>query len=139
MLKRTSHIQSALALSALLLLAACGGGGEESPAVSAGGTTVPGTSGRPGTGGAVTGAATLSWMPPAENIDGSTVTNLAGYRVYRGGRMDNLSLAQTIGNPGITTVVLEGLASGTHYFAVSAFLTSGAESDPSPVGSKTIP
>jgi hypothetical protein len=67
------------------------------------------------------------------------VANLAGYHVYRGSSRDTLVLAKSIASPGITTVVLDGLAAGTHYFAVSAYLTSGAESDPSAIGSKTIP
>jgi hypothetical protein len=120
----------------MLLLAACGGGGDEAAPAGANGAGTGTAAGQGSTTGM--GSATLSWVPPSENVDGSTVTSLAGYRVYRGDRSDSLSLARTINSPGITTVVLDGLASGTHYFAVSAFLDSGAESDPSPIGSKTI-
>ena len=31
-----------------------------------------------------TGSATLSWTPPTTNTDGSSLTNLAGYKVYWG-------------------------------------------------------
>ena len=85
------------------------------------------------------GTAELSWPPPVENEDGSALTNLAGYRIYRGTSAGAMALVRTIANPGITTAVLEGLASGTHYFAVSAYSSSGAESDRSPMGSKSIP
>jgi hypothetical protein len=142
MFRQTSHIHRALLSAAFLLLSACGGSVEEGSATGSGAanpapSTSPATS--PGNGSAAVGAATLSWMPPVENTDGSSVTSLAGYHVYRGNSADNLALARTINSPGITSVVLDGLASGTYYFAVSAFLASGAESDPSPVGVKTIP
>jgi hypothetical protein len=140
MFRRTSHIAPALISAAFLLLVACGGGGEEG-AATGGNSSTPGTGGSTGSGsgGTGTGSATLSWIPPAENTDGSSVTTLAGYHVYRGTSQGSLALAKTIANPGITTVVLDGLATGTHYFAVSAYLTSGAESDPSSIGSKSIP
>lgn len=142
MFRRTLHIHAALLSAAFLLLSACGGGGEEAAASGSGAaspapSTSQGTS--PATGNTASGSASLSWMPPAENIDGSSVTSLAGYHVYQGNSANNLALARTINSPGITSVVLDGLARGTHYFAVSAFLASGAESDRTPVGSKTIP
>jgi hypothetical protein len=43
-----------------------------------------------------------------------------------------------VSNPGITLYVVDNLAAGTHYFAVTAYNTAGAESDRSAVGSKTI-
>lgn len=130
MYPRTSHIKALLLSGALLLVAACGGGGGEGE--PAGATA-------PGTGGGSNGSATLSWLPPSENTDGTSVLGLAGYRIYAGRSQGSLALARTITNPGITTVVLDGLATGTHYFAVSAYLTTGAESDRSPIGSKSVP
>lgn len=114
----------------MLLAGACGGG-------DGGGEPTGGTGASPGGGG--TGSATLSWLPPSEHTDGTTVSGLAGYRVYAGRSQGSLALARTISNPGVTTVVFDGLASGTHYFAVSAYLTTGAESDRSSIGSKSIP
>jgi hypothetical protein len=140
MLRRTSHIHSGLFFAAVLLLTACGGGSEEGTATGSSNPGTPGSSsGGSNVGGSASGTATLSWIPPAENTDGTSVTSLAGYRIYTGKSQGSMALARTITSPGLTTVVLDGLTSGTHYFAVSAFLTSGAESDPSSVGSKSIP
>ena len=36
-----------------------------------------------------TGSATLSWLPPTTNIDGSPLTNLAGYKIYWGTSADD--------------------------------------------------
>ena len=123
---RRLSVRIALAAALLPGLFACGGGGDE------GGGNVPPA----GTGG--TGSATVSWLPPTENVDGSAVVDLAGYHIYRGTRADRLSIVSTVSSPGITSIVLDGLARGTHYFAVSAYLSSGAESERSPVESKNV-
>ncbi len=85
-----------------------------------------------------TGSATLSWQPPTENADGSPLTNLAGYVIRYGTRSDDLALELRISNPGITTAMIEGLALAKWYFTVSAYTTTGVESLPSAVGSKTV-
>lgn len=85
------------------------------------------------------GVATLSWLPPTQNSDGSPLLDLAGYRVYSGRAATGLLPIVRVDNPGITVVVVDGLASGTHYFAVSAFAASGAESALSAVGRKQVP
>jgi hypothetical protein len=84
------------------------------------------------------GTAALSWAPPVENEDGSALTDLAGYRVYGGASANSLTLLRTISSAGITTAVIDGLATGTLYFAVSAFTSAGAESDWSSLGTKNI-
>lgn len=87
---------------------------------------------------AATGSATLSWQPPTENADGSPLTNLAGFVIRYGTKSDALALEVRIGNPGITTSMIEGLAPATWYFTVSAYTSAGLESAPSAVGSKTV-
>jgi hypothetical protein len=87
---------------------------------------------------ATTGSATLSWQPPTENADGSPLTNLAGYVIRYGTRSDALTLELTISNPGITSSVVESLTPATWYFTVSAYTSTGVESMPSVVGSKTV-
>jgi len=84
------------------------------------------------------GAATLTWLPPTENTDGSPVVDLAGYRIRYGRRAGELTELQSIPNPGITSAVVENLASGNWYFTVSAYNTSGVESEYSNLAEKTI-
>jgi hypothetical protein len=86
-----------------------------------------------------TGTATLTWTAPSLNSDGSALTNLGGYRIYHGTDARSLSDVRTIANPGTTSYLFSSLASGTHFFAISAFNDGGAESALSSVGSKAIP
>lgn len=84
------------------------------------------------------GVATLSWVPPTTNTDGSALTNLAGYRIYYGTSSTALTQVVQIGNAGIARYVLDGLASGTYYFAVRAYNTAGVESENSNIVSKRV-
>jgi putative Ig domain-containing protein len=85
------------------------------------------------------GSATLSWTPPTQNTDGSTLSNLAGFRIQYGSSASALTQTIQIANPGLATYVVTGLSSGTWYFAVKAYTSSGAESANSTVVNKTIP
>jgi hypothetical protein len=76
----------------------------------------------------VNGVATLDWLPPTENSDGSALTNLAGYTVYYGTSPDNLAQSVKVSNPGLTAYAVTGLSSGTWYFAVTAYSADGVES-----------
>lgn len=91
------------------------------------------------TSGTTTGSATLNWTPPTRNTDGSTLTNLAGYRISYGKSSGSLSSTVQISNPGIASYVVENLSSGTWYFAVKSYTSGGVESQISNVASKTIP
>ena len=88
---------------------------------------------------ATTGSATLSWTPPTQNTDGSSLTNLAGFRIVYGTSSAALNQTIEIANPGLATYVVTGLNSGTWYFAVKAYSSAGGESELSNVASKTIP
>jgi hypothetical protein len=85
-----------------------------------------------------TGSASLSWTPPTRNTDGSTLTNLAGYRISYGTSASALSQIVTISNPGISSYVIENLNAGTWYFAIKAYTSSANESAASTVASKSI-
>lgn len=85
-----------------------------------------------------TGSATLRWLPPTENVDGSPLTNLAGYVIRYGNSLAALSRELRVSSPDITSAVVENLGSGTWYFTVSAYTSTGAESSASNAGSKTI-
>ncbi len=85
------------------------------------------------------GSATLSWLPPTEREDGSPLFgDLAGYNVYWGTSMTNMTNVDTIANPGVTTYVVEQLVPATYYFAITAFDTSGLESARSNTAFKTV-
>ncbi len=85
-----------------------------------------------------TGSATLSWVPPTENTDGSPLQNLAGYRIYYGTSSSNLNQVQEIANPGVTSAVVENLTPTTWYFSVRAYASTGTESPASNMASKKI-
>ena len=84
------------------------------------------------------GSATLSWQPPTQRTDGTPLVDLAGYRILYGNSPDSYSNRVTLDNAGLTSYVVENLAQGTWYFVMTAFDASGAESDYSSVGSKTV-
>ena len=84
------------------------------------------------------GTATLSWLPPTENSDGSTLTDLAGYRIYYGRNRDNLTQVVELDNPGLTRYVVENLTSARWFFAMTSVNADGVESARSPIASKTI-
>jgi len=75
-----------------------------------------------------TGSATVSWIPPTQNSDGTVLTNLAGYRIYYGTTPGNLSKTAVVANAGLTRYVISGLATQTWYFSMTAYNTAGMES-----------
>lgn len=79
---------------------------------------------------ATPGAATLVWQIPTRNVDGSPLTDLAGYVVRYG--TDPASLGETLSltDPNLTTVVVEDLEVGTWYFTIASRNSGGVESDP---------
>jgi Putative Ig domain len=84
------------------------------------------------------GAATLTWTPPTRNTDGSSLTNLAGYRIYYGTSSSSLSRTVQIANPGVASYVVSNLSPATWYFSVRSYTTKGVESSGSNVASKTV-
>jgi hypothetical protein len=88
---------------------------------------------------ATNGSATLNWTPPTTNTDGTNLSNLTGYRVVYGRSSGSLDQIVQITNASVSTYTINGLSSGTWYFAVKAYNGAGVESDVSNVGSKAIP
>ncbi|HXS91768.1 MAG TPA: putative Ig domain-containing protein [Steroidobacteraceae bacterium] len=86
-----------------------------------------------------TGSATLSWTPPTRNTDGSTLTDLAGYRILYGTSPSSLTQTLQVANPGVSRYVVENLAAGTWYFSVRAYSTGGGESSSSNTASASVP
>jgi len=85
-----------------------------------------------------TGSATLSWIPPTTNANGTTLTNLAGYYVHYGTNAASLADTITIANPGISTYVISNLSPGTWFFSVTAFNSSKVDSNFSNIVNKMI-
>jgi hypothetical protein len=84
------------------------------------------------------GTATVAWTAPTERSDGSALTNLAGYRIYYGSSANSFENVIDVNSVGVTSYVVDNLAAGTWYFAVSARDSSGAESGLSGAATKTI-
>ena len=84
------------------------------------------------------GSATLSWVAPTDNTDGTPLTNLAGYRIYSGTSVTAMTQVVQIANPGIVTYLVANLSPGTWYFSVRAYTSANVESGVSAVVSKTI-
>jgi hypothetical protein len=86
------------------------------------------------------GTATLTWVAPTKNTDGTPVTGaeLTGYVITYGTSSSALTHSVSVGGGGTTTYEVTGLATGTWYFAVAAVAADGTTSTPSSVGSKTI-
>ena len=84
------------------------------------------------------GAVTLSWLPPTTNTNGTTLTDLAGYRIYYGQSPTAMTEVIAISNAGLTAYMVENLSAGTWYFAIKAVTTTGIESSLSNVASTTI-
>jgi hypothetical protein len=86
-----------------------------------------------------TGTASLSWLPPTENTDGSTLTDLVGYKIYYGTSPDNLTNVISNISIGITNYVIDNLKTNTtYYFSMTAVNLNNVESDLSNIVSKNI-
>jgi hypothetical protein len=81
-------------------------------------------------------SADLSWVAPASNEDGSPVT-ITAFNIYAGTSATSLLKIATV-NGSQTSFTVNGLPTGTTYFAVTAVSDTGAESVFSNIGSKTI-
>jgi hypothetical protein len=88
---------------------------------------------------AVGGSASLSWTLPTKNTDGSALTDLAGFKIYHGLSVGAMTDVVTVPGATATTYTFSQLVTGTHYFAISAYTSSGVEGALSAVGSKTLP
>jgi hypothetical protein len=118
-------------VAVIFTIPACDGG----PATTA--TGGPSES-APVTSSANVGAATLSWVAPSENTDGSALTNLAGYRIYYGTGADSLTAVIDVPTIGVTDYVINNLTAGTYYFSIRAYTSAGIESVLSNIVSDTI-
>jgi hypothetical protein len=87
---------------------------------------------------AANGSATLSWVAPLQNADGSPLTDLAGFQVQYGRSEGDLTQIVTLNNASLNRYVVENLSAGTWFFSVAAINSRGVLSAFSSVASKTI-
>ena len=85
----------------------------------------------------VNDSVTLNWQAPAQNVDGTPLTDLAGYRIYYGQQSRNYSESVPINGTSRTDYSLN-LSSGDYYFAMTAIDADGNESGYSNEVLKTV-
>ncbi len=87
-----------------------------------------------------TGAVAISWVSPTDRTDHSplSLSEIDGYRIYMGETIDNLSLVIDLNDGAATHYSFTDLASGTYYFAVTAYDVDGNESPFSNIANKSI-
>ncbi len=84
------------------------------------------------------GTATINWTAPTRNSNGTTLTDLASYKVLYGTSSGNLNMSKTVSDPRATSTAIGSLGQGTWYFAVRAVNSRGVESNNSSTVSKVI-
>jgi truncated hemoglobin YjbI len=82
--------------------------------------------------------ASLSWVRPVENTDGSPLTNLAGYVIRYGTSPTALNTQISVASPAATSVEISNLTAGSWHFQVAAINTVNVEGQFSAVVDKTI-
>jgi hypothetical protein len=77
--------------------------------------------------------------PPTENTNGTALTDLAGFRIFYGTSASNLTQLAQLAGTSLTSYTVTSLASGTWYFAATAYSSTGMQSAMSTPVTKTIP
>ena len=85
------------------------------------------------------GPTTLSWTAPTENENNELLTDLAGYNIHCWARDGQSTNTIYIDDPEITSYVIDELAPGSYYCAISAVNANGSESALSNTVAKTVP
>lgn len=75
----------------------------------------------------VMGNVVLDWQPPTENVDGSPLNDLAGYRIYYGQQSGSYTDELAVQGATLTQYQV-ALPSGSYYFAMTALDAQGNES-----------
>ena len=85
-----------------------------------------------------TGSATLSWVPPTQNTNGSALTNFAGIILYYGTTPASLTQSVQLASNNQTSYTIGNLAAGTWYFGGMAYTNTGMKSAMSQVVSMSV-
>ena len=75
----------------------------------------------------VSGTLSLSWVAPTENVDGSALTDLSGYKIYYGDSTGNYSSSTDVNDANATSISFT-LVSGSYFVAMTALDVDGNES-----------
>jgi hypothetical protein len=90
-------------------------------------------------GGSLTSSSvSLAWTPPTENSDGTTLTDLKGYKIHYGTKSQTYTNTVSVENPGLTRFEIDSLPSGKLYIAMTAYNAAGTESSLSKEISVTV-
>lgn len=86
------------------------------------------------------GEATLTWVPPTQNVDGTPYTNFGGFKIYYNQRDATSGYVVDIpdNTNTQTTYIVTGLIVGTWDFQMTAYNNAGGESDKTNIVSKVI-
>lgn len=70
----------------------------------------------------------LTWSAPEDNVDGSPLVDLSGYKIRYGTSSGHYTQTVTLDNAGLNRFVIDNLPAGTYYFTISAYNSAGTES-----------
>jgi Putative Ig domain len=87
---------------------------------------------------ATTGSATVNWVPPTKNTNGSALTNFAGLILYYGTTPASLTQSVKLASTSQTSYTIGNLTAGTWYFGGVAYTNTGVQSAMSPVVSMSV-
>lgn len=82
--------------------------------------------------------ATLTWVAPTQNTNGTAYSDPKGFNVYFGTSPTAMTQVKAVTSPTAVSTVVSPLAIGTWSFTVKAVNSRDVESDPSNVATKTI-
>jgi len=82
--------------------------------------------------------ATLKWVPPTLNTDGTPYTDPKGFSVHWGTAAASLTQTKAVNTPAATTDTITGLAAGTWFFCVKAINAADVASACSNTASKAL-
>ena len=85
-----------------------------------------------------TNGVSVAWTPPTQNDDGSTLTDLSGYKIHYGTVSGDYTASVAVNNAGLTRYQVDTLPKGKIYIAMTAVNAAGAESDFSKEVSVTV-
>lgn len=82
---------------------------------------------------------TLTWAAPTQNVDGSTLNNLAGFAIHYGTSPTALNKVARVASSNARSYLFTDLSKGTtYYFAVAAVNDNNVEGNLSPVTSLAL-